>query len=214
MKKLIALIAFALPLLSVADSPSVHGMLIFGRAHYYVSHLPMYHRPHDYQAVLEVELPPAAQRVFVQDQLTHTSQTVYTLVPESSDLPKKVQELGSFKGTLVRGHFERGGTPILEDIDVKFKKVIRFNKLDAKTPPPAHPQYLVFGEGTEFFAAHLIHGAPDFDEIISVPNTNPKLGILELTDRPADKAIDGNCIPVMGLGRVKTLYLEFGDLKG
>ena len=36
-------------------------MLVFGTEKVYFSHLPMFHAPHDYQAVIEVELPEATK---------------------------------------------------------------------------------------------------------------------------------------------------------
>ena len=42
--------------ISATDKTSVHGMLIFGKEKIYASHLPLFHPPHDYQIILELEL--------------------------------------------------------------------------------------------------------------------------------------------------------------
>src|SRR5258706_108638 len=42
------------------DAPSVHGMLIVGESTVFLSHLPMFHPPHDYQLILNAKLPGAS----------------------------------------------------------------------------------------------------------------------------------------------------------
>src|SRR4051812_24637670 len=91
--------------LFAADPPSTHGMLIFGRGTTYLSHLPMFHRPHDYQAIVEAELTASDKRLFLADAAEHPDQ-YYTLLPERFVLPEKILHLGSFKATIFRGHFE------------------------------------------------------------------------------------------------------------
>src|SRR5262245_41628455 len=55
------------------DPAAVHGMAMIGESRVFLSHLPMFHRPHDYQVLLEVELSaelrdvPAALHTFVPD---------------------------------------------------------------------------------------------------------------------------------------------------
>ena len=39
-----------------ASEPAFHGMVLFGNKTHYISHLPMYHSPHDYQVVAQVSL--------------------------------------------------------------------------------------------------------------------------------------------------------------
>ncbi len=40
------------------EKPGFHGMVLVGQRRAYLSHLPMFHSPHDYQAVFEVSLGP------------------------------------------------------------------------------------------------------------------------------------------------------------
>lgn len=37
------------------DKPNTHGMLLMGMEIVYAEHLPMFHQPHDYQIILELE---------------------------------------------------------------------------------------------------------------------------------------------------------------
>jgi hypothetical protein len=38
------------------EHPAVHGMLVVGEGQLFLSHLPMFHAPHDYQIIMEVRL--------------------------------------------------------------------------------------------------------------------------------------------------------------
>lgn len=54
------------------EKPSFHGMALVGERHAYLSHLPMFHSPHDYQAVFEVSLTAGgadALPVYARDRI-------------------------------------------------------------------------------------------------------------------------------------------------
>jgi hypothetical protein len=44
-----------------ADTPATHGMLLFGTKDIWLSHLPMFHKPHDYQVIMSVTLQKNGQ---------------------------------------------------------------------------------------------------------------------------------------------------------
>jgi hypothetical protein len=153
-----------------SDKPSIHGMLMVGQKSIYLSHLPMFHTPHDYQVIIEVTLRgsgnPADQ--YFQDRLS-SNKTVYTLVPDSAFvLPEKIQKLETFQATIYRGHFERNGTPIIRNILVDIKKVIYFKKFDKNENIKANYEAILFGDQDEQFVAHKISACPDFDQVLSV----------------------------------------------
>jgi hypothetical protein len=57
MKPLLLSLAFLAAASARADAPAVHGMVLFGgKQAAYVSHLPMFHAPHDRQLILKVAL--------------------------------------------------------------------------------------------------------------------------------------------------------------
>ncbi len=157
------------------DKASVHGMLLFGANTIYLSHLPMFMSPHNYQVLLEATLTGDGvdpQELYVQDRET-TGEKVYTLVPEKFVLSDLASEGASrprrrsFKGTIFHGHFEREGTPIVEDITVTIERVLHFRKFDPDAEGLEHLQYLLFGKAGELYLAHLVTRAPDFDQVIS-----------------------------------------------
>jgi len=161
------------------DPPSVHGMMVTGSRTIFLSHLPMFGSPHDYQVILEATFSKRGgdpQADYFADR-ERTGATLYTLEPERFVLPKLNARapLRSFKASVYRGHFERFPTRaakeearIVENAEVTITRVIRFAKFDPSAAKSSQLEYLYFGKGDEFFLAHVISAPPDFDQIIPV----------------------------------------------
>ncbi len=170
----------------------VHGMLVVGAEPVFLSHLPMFdHRQHDAQTILEVTFTsgdgagdPHAR--YLQDRVSPGS-SLYTFAPDrgeasaDSDHGKDEFVLAdlvtpdprnprrrSFPGRLFRDHFEKGGTPIADDVIVTVTNIVYFLQFDRDAEPLADLTYIVFGKGRELFAAHVITRPPDFDQVVSV----------------------------------------------
>ncbi len=150
-----------------ADMPATHGMLIFGNKVTYASHLPMFHHPHDYQVVMKVSFAVIPQDVALAYQaLKDKGETLFTIAPELMDLTKVMNgTIPQFKAGLFQGHFERGGKK-LGNVTVKVEKFVVNTKLDPGAPEVK--DFIVFGEQSEYFAAHVINGKPSFDAILMV----------------------------------------------
>jgi hypothetical protein len=124
------------------------------------------HPHHAYQVVLKVTFTQPGgdpQAAYVNDRQAHRETKIYSLRPENFVLPDigSSEPLRSFRGTVFRGHFEKGGTPILTDVEVNVAEVIHFRRFEPLG-------YLLFGNQEEFFLAHLITKPPDFDQVLSV----------------------------------------------
>ncbi|GAB3105164.1 hypothetical protein [Lysobacter terrae] len=189
------------------DPPGEHGMLVVGTDVVYLSHLPMFHAPHDYQLVFEAALDDDALAAYRRDSRRHPG-TYYTLVPTARwVLPDTIREGARFAVDLYRGHFERGGMPIRKQATVTVRRIVHFRRFDAgHAADPA--QWFGFGRGHEHFLAHRIEGAPDMDQVVQVsaapaegaPVRMPNAGELKIGD-----AVPG--------GRVqRVIYTEYGDL--
>jgi hypothetical protein len=201
------------------DHPSVHGMAMVGTHKIYLSHLPMFHSPHDYQAILEVSLSAEGQEKYLQSKAS-SSETLYTLVPESFVLPEMIANPKPFKASLFKGHFERDGVEIVSDVTVTITKVLYFRKFWPQVLLPLDTSYLIFGNAQEQFAAHTITAKPDFDQLLSI-STSPEL-TAELEKKSiVQKTFAGkkNQEPLQApevlnneIEVKQNLYLEFGDL--
>jgi hypothetical protein len=204
-----------------ADKPSVHGMLIFGTQKIYASHLPLFHAPHNYQIILELQLDSKAKKLFITDQQQHPEFTTYTIEPETFILPDMIAAKGTFTTSLYRGHFERGGVKIAANISTRIASVLYFKKFDAAGAKNTQAVFLLFGNDKEQFAIHQISNMPDFEQLVQVkaaaitdtcatvvfPGTNNPAGV---SGNTVQALVNGKATPITLL---KQLYLEFDDLK-
>ena len=172
----------------LADPPGTHGMLLFGEKTIYLSHLPMFSMNiHRYQVILEVTLTKAAgdaQASYVRDRRQHPGTKIYTFEPEPFVLPEldpKNPQRNSFSGTIFRGHFERGGKPINENVVANVTRAVHFHKFDSQAAGLPQLEYIVFGKDQDLFLAHLITRPPDFDQVMSISQIDRKFTNEELT---------------------------------
>ena len=221
-QKIFIALATLISTLGVADPASIHGMLLFGKSHQYVSHLPMFHLPHDYQAIAEVALTPQGKAAYLKDAGEQPKDMIYTIVPELFSLPDKFQEGKTFKATVVRGHFEKGGKALL-GTQVTIVKVLLFKKLHHDEAKPSAQPLLLFGNESETFAAHFIGGAPDFDQVSLLTHVDlPFNPMLAKSDVPNDTPMKDGQMVIYNPGTrlagdfsvLQSMYLEFDDLAG
>lgn len=202
-----------------ADPPSVHGMLLAGKQTLYFSHLPMFHRPHDYQVLIEATLDGPAAAKYVQDR-ERTGTRLYTIVPERFDLSALPP---TFKTQVVRGHFERGGQKIVAAAQATVVHVAHFRKLDPNAARPAEATYLLFGHGDETYLAHYITAKPNFDQVLQVKVPAGLVGddaaVVTIPGAPDATPLQENTTVTAKLGTQtvtveigEQLYLEFDDL--
>ncbi|MDB2447382.1 hypothetical protein N9W79_02020 [bacterium] len=170
---------------AAADAPATHGMLLFGQNQTYASHLPMYHKPHDYQLIMKLKLkdikPPMPRgNPSTLDNYSIAKQyhKLFTLVPEQMDLTKIIDGTKkSFRAKIFQGHFERGGHD-LGLVTVIIEKVIYSQKLDPNAKPSS--EFLAFGEKGEYYGAHIVGGKPNYDSVFSIlkpkPGCSPRAG--------------------------------------
>jgi len=153
-----------------------HNMLVVGEKGIFLSHLPMFMAPHDRQFILDVALAKEKNDIYFKDRKNHRDTRVYTLEPEVLELKKLLALAGdksaqrSFKGTVFRGHLERGGTRIegLSNIPVNVKNIVYSQQFGPGLEKSDQLEYILFGSSPELFLAHVIAAPPDFDQILSV----------------------------------------------
>ena len=200
-----------------ADTPSTHGMLLFGKNPIYLSHLPMFHSPHDYQVILKISLAPIEKDsnldTFLQEY--QNSKNYFTVVPERMDLTKVIDgSKKQFSVTLFEGHFERGGRSIGKAIAV-IEKIIFAMKLSPHMPK--QNRYLFLGEKDDFYVIHLIESQPSYDAVYAV--ATPEVPIAERTILIAnsswilDPGKQSAAFNDSDIQLSKTIYTEESDLR-
>jgi hypothetical protein len=138
-----------------------HGMVLIhdDKEGFFVSHLPLYSRPHHFQLIYKVRINESDK---VIDLLENG---MITVLPDNFDLSRLVKgESFSINATFYQGHFERGGeikltTNLLFDEPVLIKRVNpKFNAISSIIyTVPISNQLEIF--------AHKIQQAPSFDAI-------------------------------------------------
>lgn len=170
--------SLAQPLNDDLEKKAVHGMVIFGQNTVYMSHLPMYHAPHDVQAIFAVKLSHPEKNVndYYKPHTKPFGMKLYTFVPKPFKLKAMLKKPTFITGTLYEGHFERGGIPLLSDVKAEISHVnnIIYNRT-LKSDDPTHSSYLMVGSHRELeaYLIHQIGGAPNFDHIAKVKLDSP-----------------------------------------
>ncbi len=216
-----------------AQSHGVHGMALFGDHNgLYASHLPMFHRPHNFQVLLKIRLADAVQDQKLRADLA-AKPTLYTIAPQRFDLerlsPNHADPLQEFTADVYTGHFERGGKLVLSQVQIIVQEVPLYHEL--KLVPAARTTeqtMLLLGR----FAIKKLESKPDCDWLVrmeypaqksralmpmptqlSLPNTT--LGGANC--KPDEDALSGALAPFFAAPKqpitLQTLYFETGDLQ-
>lgn len=158
------------------DTTGMHGMLVIGADPSYLSHLPMFMPPHNYQVVLKVTLEDTVARELAELHTAEQANALVTVAPEKfpiTDLsPANADQppLATFRGDVFRGHFEQGGDVLASRTPITVVEVVHFRMLPLQrevAPQRGDLEYLLFGDADrELYLAHRIAAAPDFDHVV------------------------------------------------
>lgn len=151
-------------LISIHESHNLvgsHGMVLIhdDKEGFFVSHLPLYSHPHNFQIIYKVQIYEA-DKIF--DLLGNG---IVTLLPNNFDLSRLVKgESFSMNATFYQGHFERGGI-IKFTTKILFEDPVLIKRIDPKFNSASSIIYTIpISNQLEVFA-HKIQQAPSFDTI-------------------------------------------------
>ena len=123
---LLAFCALAAQASDVSKAPSygAHGMAVFGGSGgVLASHLAMFHAPHDYQVLLQIQLADPALEGALRAQL-QAEPKLWSIDPEKfplTDLWQAKQPRKQFRADLYQGHFERGGKLVHKQVLIEVR---------------------------------------------------------------------------------------------
>ena len=154
----------------------VHGMLVFGNRDTYFSHIPMFHKPHDYQIVMEVKLNG--------DPVAGLGDQLHTFVPDAFSLGDLLNgKQKQLHGALYQGNFEGDGQVVRDHVTVEVGNVLRSQHLDPESPAPAELEYVLYGSRDDAYLVHPIHGGEaSFDQLLSVEASGLQVSDQQLHD--------------------------------
>ncbi|MCL1067326.1 hypothetical protein L2735_10970 [Shewanella olleyana] len=174
---------FSSPLQANKTHFGTHGMTIFGGDDgLFASHLPMYHKPHNVQMVMQFHFSDPDIDKTVKQKLTQQSNQanqLWTIVPKPFDLmrlhPSQDNELTKLQVDVVEGHFERGGISRFTDQEVIIDNIIIFSELNMLTEQnkAANATYQVISANPQSqhqFLVKLIENRPEADHLLRVLN--------------------------------------------
>jgi hypothetical protein len=129
-------------------------MVVFGGTNAtYLSHIPMFMKPHDVQLLLEVTLDGGDAPL-----PKSFSDRGYTFVPEGMSLDDvRLGRRTSFVGTLFEGNSEQGGRELVHEITARVKTIRLDRLLDPRATDPETPDYLLLGAAPDTTLVRIIH---------------------------------------------------------
>ena len=156
-----------------------HGQGLYGKDTLYLSHLAVFMgqpaaHPHNFQVLLEVEFENAEAKARYRSDRAQHPNVIYTATPPVFDQMALVADylgrkpLRRFpKTTVVRGHFEQDGEPIIQNTTFEIKRVVHFREFFLNGPKLEKQHYLLFGRGGDVLLSHLLSAPPDFDQFLA-----------------------------------------------
>ncbi len=149
------------------DRMGVHGMVLFGRTHHYLEHIPMFTRPHNEQLVMRVTVRTSAGKL-VETDFSDAGFSVEPTSPFSLDdvtLQKKL----TFTGDVHRGNFEEGGPVVLRGAKITIEDVLIARNLPGTEPIASTDQeYFLIGEPDDAYLTNYIRADRGFQQILRV----------------------------------------------
>lgn len=145
----------------------IHGMVLFGRTHHYLEHIPMFSPPHDAQILMRVTLRDDRGAVVTDDFSTGP----FTVEPSAKwsldDLIAK--RLTRFTGTIHRGSFEADGPTLRSNVQITVDEILVARPLPGSEPIAAGDQeYFVVGEPGDGYASNVIRTDRGFQQLLRV----------------------------------------------
>jgi hypothetical protein len=161
-----------------SEAPGFHGMLVLGTDTIYISHLPMFVPQHRYQGIWKVTFGGEADRKYRAERVGPGAEGMFTLAPkELFRLPELTGSRTSFRADVFSGHFERGGTRILENVTVTLRGQVHWHPFRTSHGRPESITYVLFGDERELFLAHWISVSPNYDQVLVVKPSRPSRGL-------------------------------------
>jgi hypothetical protein len=206
---------------SATPSAAVHGMVIFGTDTLFVSHIPMYMSPHDYQAIMQVKLTHAssdALAVYQKALGASGKQTLFTVRPKPFILPNLLNgKIKSFTADLYKGNFEQGGKIVLSNVTVTVEENLYTTQLSKSTPAAGALNYIPVETSDSSYLVHQISAPNNFDHIVQIEWLNKtatvsplELKSFPLADKEANRLTAGQYFSVSDDGTIEEIASAAG----
>ncbi len=189
------------------ESVGVHGMALLPVGERLIaSHMPLHGGRHGHQILLEVSSAAGTGlRSLIQDGVLVSAE------PERFSL-KALQkgEIGAFSARIYRGHFERGGAPHADGVQLQIVQKL----LDRPLVEQKNGHYRLLHFGNTALLVHEIGTPPSFDQILEVESdAEAPSRIHSGSKQPLSKDNWPAAISDAGIRFKRVLYLETRDFQ-
>lgn len=144
-----------------------HGMVLFGKQHYFVEHIPMFSPPHDEQLIMRVSLRSSDGDPLTDDFSTAAHSLQPTAAISLDDLISGKRR--EFVADIHRGNFEAGGPLLHAKATIRVEAVVHARGLpSSETTPDRQHEYLLIGGPGDAYLTNRIRGDRPFQHIVRV----------------------------------------------
>jgi hypothetical protein len=168
------LIIFNLKAYANEQVKSRHGMFVVGEKTTYLVHMPMLHKPHDFQLILDVRLKCLRVQVMLCEEMQKYAQLsksneLVTLLPEPLNTEDLVNsKIKSFQASLYQGHFEKEGL-LIGTVKVEILNTVWHHQISPVTESISlTDEYLIFGGSGEYYTTHIIKNESNFNYVAKI----------------------------------------------
>ncbi len=210
----------------MSDPAAFHEFAMFGRRRLYLSHYPMFHAVHAYQALAEAKLTWRGRdwTAACLDQMARYPKRLHTLSPSRRGspptrrrddwrLPARFRAGGRFNADVHWGG--RNNQFLARDVTATLTRIVFFRQFQEDDRHNRRLSYLLVGRPDDLYLVHYITVQPDFDQIVAVESVGgvklepfTKL-VLPRPDRRATRlrkpgeVIAGQLVRIAGPGPVR-----------
>ncbi|TQM33157.1 hypothetical protein [Nocardia bhagyanarayanae] len=203
---------------ATVEATGTHAMLVFGTGvDCYLSYLPTFEARHNFQVLLAVELDEHGRRALGADRRIGY-EGFHTFEPEFFPLtelnPHGDRPRTELRGTLYRGHLERGGPIVARDVVATVHNVVYFAELQPYGGDELLT-HLCFGRPGRLYLAHRIARRPSFDQIVAVrliPGTVTDMLGRRLSDDVHERGFDTAQPIILGQREFHGQRLRTGEI--
>jgi hypothetical protein len=188
------------------DRVGGHGMALFGQKNYFLSHIPVFSRPHNEQLVMKVALKDDQDQPIVFD----FGNEGYSLSPDThislDDMANG--DVVTYTGNIHKGNFEHGGAIAFSGVTVTIEMILVARNLPGNNEIDDGVQhYFLLGDETEAFLLNYVRLKRSYQQIVrledtglpEVPGLSP-LKVLLVSVESTDR-LQGGQLATFGLER-------------
>lgn len=150
---------------------SQHGFILLGKEQKYLYHLARYNSPHQYMAIFKVNLFDKNNLPF--EPQAENGKLLSALSVDKFVLPQLLQlsdgRVKQFSVDIFNGYLRSDDKiKIHENIKVDVVGVTFFKEIFLDSYRPQDLTYVVFGKPKDYYLAHSIGGAPNYEQVLEI----------------------------------------------